>query len=179
MVMFKKSELQILNYLTLVEDGSGFVSEIARNIGISKGEVSKAVKELKQNGLIRAEVYGRNTVCSVDRGSPVSMKWRIAFNLFEIMPRLAGLRKNCDRIVLFGSCAQGTDTAQSDMDFFIITRDKARVNKAVEKIRFPRSAQWVVKTPEEYIVLNSNEPVFAEEIRQGIVLWESDDISRV
>lgn len=177
--MLKSSGLKILDYLTASSEGRGFISQIARDTGISKGEVSKAVKVLKEGGLVHSEQNGRNMVCFVDRRLPVFARLRTSFNLLEIMPQIAVLQKLADKIVLFGSCAQGTDTAESDIDLLVITRDKIKADKAARRIRLSRPVQWVVKTPQEYVVLNSKEKVFAKEIEQGIVLWEAHDTSGV
>jgi len=120
---------------------------------------------------------GRNVVCSVDRGLPVVARLRTAFNLLEIMPKIESLSKCVDKIVLFGSCAQGSDTLNSDIDLLVITRDKIKVNKMAQKIKLSRVIQWVIKTPQEYVVLNKKEKVFAEEIGRGIVLWEAYESS--
>ena len=177
--MLKESELKILDYLTASSEGRGFISQIARDIGISKGEVSKAVKVLKDCGLLHSEQNGRNMVCFVDRRLPVFARLRTTFNLLEIMPKMAILQKLADKIVLFGSCAQGTDTTDSDIDLLVITRDKIKADKTARKIKLSRSVQWVIKTPQEYVVLNSKEKVFAGEIGQGIVLWEKYETSGV
>lgn len=177
--MLKESELRILDYLTASTEGGGFISQIARDTGISKGEVSKAVKVLKDSGLVSSEQSGRNMVCSVDRRFPVFARLRTAFNLLEIVPGTAVLHNCADKIILFGSCADGTDKADSDIDLLVITRDKVKAEKAARKIQFSRSVQWVMKTPQEYVILNSKEKVFAEEIGKGIVLWEAYEATGV
>lgn len=171
--MLKESEMLVLNRLTLELEGKGFVSQIARDIGISKGEVSKAVKELKRCGLVRTEASGRNVICSIDRRLPIFAQFRRTFNLLEIIPRIGALKKCAAKIVLFGSCAQGADTLKSDIDLLVITRDKATTQKETQKIKLPRSVQWLIKTPQEYVVMNGKEPVFAEELSRGILLWEA------
>ncbi|MBI4310062.1 MAG: nucleotidyltransferase domain-containing protein [Candidatus Omnitrophica bacterium] len=175
--MLKESELKILDYLTAASEGKGFISQIARDIGMSKGEVSKAVKVLKSCGLVDSEQNGRNMVCRVDRRLPVFARLRTAFNLMEIMSKTAVLQKCADKIVLFGSCSEGTDTTDSDIDLLVITRDKIKADKAARKIKFSRPVQWVIKTPQEYVVMNSKEKVFAGEISKGIVLWEGHETS--
>lgn len=177
--MLKESELKILDYLTASAEGKGFISQIARETGISKGEVSKAVKVLKDGGLVHSEQSGRNMVCFVDRRLPVFAHLRTAFNLLEIMPQMAVLHNCADRIILFGSCAGGTDTTSSDIDLLVITRDKMKTEKSTRKIKLSRPVQWVIKTPQEYVVLNSKEKVFAEEISRGIVLWEAHETAGV
>ncbi len=177
--MLKQSELKILDYLTASAEGKGFVSQIARDIDLSKGEVSKAVKFLKGYGLVVSEQDGRNMVCRVDRRLSIFTRLRTAFNLIEITPKIAVLQKSADKIVLFGSCAQGTDTVDSDIDILVVTRDKIRTDRAAREIKLSRPVQWVIKTPQEYVVMNSKEKVFAREISHGIVLWEAHENSRV
>ena len=155
--MLKESELKVLDYLTAYSDGKGFISQIARDIGISKGEVSKAVKVLKDGGLVQSEQSGRNMICFVDHRLSIFSRLRTAFNLLEIMPPMAVLQKYADKIVLFGSCAQGTDTTESDIDLLVITRDKVKADKAARKIKLSRPVQWVIKTPQEYVILNSKD----------------------
>ena len=177
--MLKESELKVLDHLTLSSDGKGFISQIARDIGMSKGEVSKAVKVLKQGGLVRSQLSGRNVVCFIDRASPVIARLRTAFNLLELIPKVEPLLKHVEKIIVFGSCAQGTDKFENEIDIFVITREKDKVIKMAQKIRLSRPTQWVVKTPQEYVVFNNKEKVFADEISQGIVLWEAYEASRV
>lgn len=177
--MLKTSELKILDYLTASAEGKGFISQIARDTGISKGEVSKAVKVLKDGGLVSSEQSGRNMVCFVDRRLPIFARLRTVFNLLEIVPKTAVLRKCADKIVLFGSCADGTDTVDSDIDLLVITRDKTKAEKAARKIKLSRPVQWVIKTPQEYVIFNSKEKVFVEEIGKGIVLWEAHETAGV
>jgi predicted nucleotidyltransferase/biotin operon repressor len=177
--MLKQSELKILDYLTASAEGKGFISQIARDIGMSKGEVSKAVKVLKCCGLVDSEQHGRNMVCRIDRRLPVFSRLRTVVNLIDVMSKTASLRTYADKIVLFGSCAQGTDTTDSDIDLLVVTRDMAKATKATQGIKFSRPVQWVIRTPQEYVVMNSEEKLFAGEIRKGIVLWEAHEIPRV
>ena len=177
--MFKEPELKVLDHLILSPEGKGFISQIARDIGISKSEVSKAVKVLKQGGLVRTQPSGRNVVCFVDRRLPVIARLRTAFNLLEITPKIGPLRNCTDKIILFGSCAQGTDTSDSDIDLLVIARDKAKINKLTQKIKLSRPVQWVIKTPQEYVIMNNKEQVFAQEIGRGIVLWEAYETSGI
>lgn len=177
--MLKEPELKVLDHLILSLEGKGFISQVARDIGISKSEVSKAVRVLKQSGLVRTQLSGRNVVCFVDRRLPVIARLRIAFNLLEITPKIEPLRNCTDKIILFGSCAQGADTFNSDIDLLIIARDKAKINKLAQKIKLSRPVQWVIKTPQEYVIMNHKEQVFAREISRGIVLWEAYETSGI
>lgn len=169
--MLQHIEWQILNYLALAGQPV-FVSQIARDNKLGKSSVSRALKRLKNYSFIKITHQGNMTLCEVVKTAPVVPYLRVTLNIVEIEPALAALKKCSDKIVLFGSCAQGVDTAKSDIDLLVITRDKAKVAKVTNSIKFPRPVQWVIKTPQEYVILNNKEPVFAKELGQGLVLWE-------
>jgi predicted nucleotidyltransferase len=114
-------------------------------------------------------------ICSVNHLSQAIIRLRIAFNILEIMPQVAPLRKFSRKIVVFGSCAQGTDTLDSDIDILVIAADKGKINSMTQKVKLSRAVQWVIKTPQEYVILVNREKVFAEEINRGILLYEVDD----
>jgi predicted nucleotidyltransferase len=174
--MLQKAELQVLDYLTLAKEPV-FVSQIARDIGLGKSSVSRALQTLKKYSFFKYLKQGNAIYCQLNRQSAVIAKLRIALNLIEIEPRLTSLKKAAEKIVLFGSCSQGTDTQESDIDLLVITRDKSKAIKITQSIKLSRKAQWVIKTLQEYIVVINKEPVFAEELGRGITLWESDEIT--
>ncbi len=173
--MLQKIEWQILDYLTLTE-APVFVSQIARDNKLGKSSVSRALNILKKYSFIKVSRQGNMMLCEVDkRFSSTVAHIRVVLNILEAEPLLARLKGCSERIVLFGSCAQGVDTAQSDIDIFVISRDKAKASKIAQSVKYFRPIQWVIKTPQEYVVLNNKEPVFAQELRHGIVLWEENE----
>ena len=174
--MLQKVELQVLDYLTLAKEPV-FVSQIARDIGLGKSSVSRALNTLKKYSFFKYLKQGNAVYCQLNRQSAVIAKLRVALNLLDIEPLLTPLKKVAEKIVLFGSCFQGTDAQDSDIDLLVIARDKAKTIKITQGIKLSRKAQWVIKTPQEYIVLINKEPVFAEELGRGITLWESDEIT--
>ncbi len=176
--MLQKIDWQILNYLTLAKDSS-FVSQIARDVGVGKSSVSRSLQVFKKFGFIKHVQRGRSIFWEVDRRSPVLAKIRLALNLIEIEPKLTALKKIANKIVLFGSCSKGADTQESDIDFLVVAADKGKVIRLTQNIKFGRRAQWVIKTPQEYIILNNKEPVFAEELADGILLWEAYENTRI
>ena len=172
--MLQKTEWQVLDYLTLAKEPV-FVSKIARDVGLGKSSVSRSLRILKKYDFFKYLKQGNAIFCELNRQSPIIAKLRVAFNLLEIEPHLTALKKVAYKIVLFGSCSNGTDTRDSDIDLLVITRDKAKAVRITQGIKLSRRAQWVVKTPQEYIVLNSKEPAFAGELGKGITLWEADE----
>lgn len=71
------------------------------------------------------------------------------------------------------------DTAESDLDLFVVSDNKEEVLEAVSSFRFPRGfeevhLQSVVKSPVELLEAKGAEQAFIDEVERGIVLWESD-----
>lgn len=170
--MLIQPELKLLDFLTLRAGSQIGVRQIARETGLGKSTVSRAVQTLEQYSFVRCEMQGRNKLVSVEKDSEKVARLRVAFNLLDIEPALLGLKEVSRKIILFGSCAKGLDTAESDIDIAIITSQKDAALRIANKIKLSRPIQWVMKTPAEYVVLNSKEAAFAREIGQGIVLWE-------
>jgi len=83
-----------------------------------------------------------------------------------------------DRVVLFGSYARGTATADSDVDLLIVMPVEGKpVRKSVEirmKVRPPFPVDLLVRTPENVRARLAMEDDFMREILQeGIVLYEA------
>jgi DNA-binding transcriptional regulator GbsR (MarR family) len=176
--MLQRSDWQVLNYLTLAKEPA-FVSQIARETGLGKSSVSRALRTLKKYSFIKNVQRGKSIFFEVDKRYSAVPKIRIALNLIEIEPKLTALKKSVNKIVLYGSCSKGIDTSESDVDLLVITSDKMKAIHITQNIKFNRRAQWVIKTPQEYVILNNKEPVFAEELAAGITLWEADETTRI
>ncbi len=177
--MLVQPEIKVLDYLTLQNGNQVSGRQIARDTGLGKSTVSRALVLLVRYSFVMIVQQGRNKLCSVNRQSPHVARLRMAFNLLEIEPELAALKKIASKIVLFGSCAAGTDTLGSDVDLFVVAKEKEKAVRIAHKIKMLRPIQWVIKTPQEYVVLNSKEPVFAKEISRGVVLWEAYEVAGV
>jgi predicted nucleotidyltransferase len=82
------------------------------------------------------------------------------------------------RIIMFGSCADGTQAEHSDLDLLIIMRYVGSgLRKAVEILNRvnPRvPVDLVVKTPEEFQQrIRENDFFLADILRRGRVLYEA------
>jgi predicted nucleotidyltransferase len=81
------------------------------------------------------------------------------------------------RIILYGSCALGTDNSESDMDLFVVSNSKEDVSNIISDFTFPKGfenihIQSVIRTPIELLEGGESERAFMEEVERGIVLWE-------
>jgi predicted nucleotidyltransferase len=94
-----------------------------------------------------------------------------------VEPLIEELKKISNRIVLYGSCALGTDTSESDLDLFVVSDSKKDVSDTISNFKFPRGyenihIQSVIKTPVELLEEDESEQAFIKEVERGIVLWE-------
>ena len=114
---------------------------------------------------------------SIDRSNPIIIAYKKLVNLLLIEPLVENLKNISNRIVLFGSCTQGTDTSGSDLDLFIISNKRDKVLEAVSNFKFPKGfenihIQAVIQTPVELLEIKGPDQTFIEEVEQGLVLWE-------
>lgn len=168
---------RILSLLAKFPDKEFYERQIARKISIGYGSANRALNELHSAGAIKRRQEGRMYFYSVDISNPIVIEFKKLVNLLLIESLVEELKKISNRIVLYGSCAQGTDTYESDMDLFIVSDNKDEVMEIVIGFRFPRGfkevrIQPVVKSPLELLEAKGAEQAFIEEVERGTVLWE-------
>jgi len=94
------------------------------------------------------------------------------------LARLIGDKFNPHRIVLFGSCSRGTQTADSDVDLLIIMDSTIRnVKQALEISRavphpFPMDI-IVYKPGEVERRISGGDTVLEDMLKEGLVLYEA------
>jgi predicted nucleotidyltransferase len=168
---------KVLCLLVKFSDKEFYERQIARKLGIGYGSANGALNELFSSGVIKRRQEGRMYFYSVDRFSQIVLAFKKLVNLLLIEPLLEELKTKSDRVILYGSCADGTDTSASDVDLFIVSNDKDMVGEAISNFRFLRGfedihVQAVVKTPVELLKIREPEQAYIQEVERGIVLWE-------
>jgi predicted nucleotidyltransferase len=114
---------------------------------------------------------------SIDSSNAALTEFKKIINILLIEPLVAELKQMSSRIVLYGSCALGTDTSESDLDLFVVSNSKKSVSDIISNFKFPRGyenihIQPVIKTSVELMEGGESERTFIEEVERGIVLWE-------
>jgi predicted nucleotidyltransferase len=168
---------RVIQFLAKKSDKDFHEREIARRTGIAAGSDNRALNELYNSGVIKRRQEGKMLFYSIDSSAPVVTEFKKLVNILLLEPLLEELKSITSRITLYGSCAQGTDTSKSDMDIFIVTKDRDGVTRALEGYRFPLGLeeiqiQAIIKTPVELLEAGKAEQVFLDEVEQGIVLWQ-------
>jgi predicted nucleotidyltransferase len=106
----------------------------------------------------------------------------IAINKIKEFGRQIGEQFDAERVILFGSYAQGKVTADSDVDLLVIGPFKGRsVDKSVEirmKLRPQFPVDILIRTPQKVLErLKMGDQFMREILEKGKILYEDDDSS--
>ncbi|MBN2020138.1 MAG: nucleotidyltransferase domain-containing protein [Sedimentisphaerales bacterium] len=104
----------------------------------------------------------------------------VAMNEIERFGRRIGEEFGAEKVILFGSYAEGTAKQDSDVDLLIVTAFKGRsVDKSVQirlKLRPKFPVDLLVRTPEKIRQRLAIGDQFIKDIlREGKVLYEADN----
>lgn len=150
--------------------------EIARQTSVSVGAVNQFLRKFHKIGLVKMSRRGKTNLYRANLNNPVARQFKVLFNVLALNELVEKIKDSSDRIVLFGSCAEGTDVADSDIDLFILTSDIETVQLEVrhyERKIDRRIAPIIVDSNKLAKMKTKDKPLY-ERISKGITLWESE-----
>lgn len=109
---------------------------------------------------------------SADDHHPFVRQFKVLDTLARLEPLLQELRPLARRIVLFGSCAAGTNTAESNIDLFILSDDRKQVMQSIRQYLSNLPIQAIVLNNQEMAEALERDRVFLAQVERGLVLWE-------
>jgi len=168
---------KVLSLLAKFSDQEFYEREVARKLGISYGSANRALNELFSSGVVSRRREGKMYFYSIDSSNAALTEFKKMVNLMLVEPLVEELKKMSSRIVLYGSCALGTDTSESDIDLFVVSNSKEDVSNVISNFKFPKGfenihIQPVIRTPVELLEKGESERTFIEEVDRGVILWE-------
>ncbi|MDD5511610.1 MAG: nucleotidyltransferase domain-containing protein [Dehalococcoidales bacterium] len=168
---------KVLGLLAKFSDEEFYEREVARKLGISTGSANRSLNGLYSTGAVLRRREGKMYFYSIDSSNAASTEFKKMVNLMLVEPLIEELKKMSNRIILYGSCALGTDTSESDLDLFVVSSRKEDVANAIGDFKFPKGfenihIQSVIRTPVELLESGESERTFIEEVDRGILLWE-------
>lgn len=168
---------KVLSLLAKFPDEELYEREIARRLGISSGSANRALNELFSSAVVTRRREGKMYFYSIDSANSAIIELKKIINLLLIETLVEELKKISNRIVIYGSCALGTDNSKSDLDLFVVSDSRETVSNIISDFHFPKGyenihIQPVIKSPVELLEERKPEQSFIEEVEQGIVLWE-------
>jgi predicted nucleotidyltransferase len=171
-LLFFTNVQKILSFLIKNPDKEYFDRQISKLTGVSRAGTNFALRDLVKEGLIVREKKGRMYFYKALSNDAFIKYLKILQNIVTLLPLIKKFKKYSLKIVLYGSTAKGENTAESDIDIFIMTRDTDEIKEIIFKDKLREKIQYVVHTPNDFIKSKKNSPVFYSEVEKGIVLWE-------
>ena len=165
--------LQILIFLARNPDNQFYLREIAKILNKSVGGTHKTLKSLYKMGFVKENKSGKNLYYQINQMNPSIKNFKIFMTINELTPLINKFKDVSEKIILFGSCATGEDTNESDIDLFILTNEKDIVIKYTNNRNFEREIQAVIVNAVEFMKLKEQDKAFYQEIKKGIILWNS------
>ena len=171
-ILSSKINQEILGFLCKHPNDSFYSSQIAQKTDLSVGGVNQALRLLNKNNLLKADKKGRMTFYQVDTSSPVIRQFKVFRTILSLDPLVKKLQPFTEKAVLFGSCAEGTNAEDSDIDLLVVSSQKSDINSVFTKFKCKQKIQLILKSPQEYVSLEKKEPVFFAELEKGTSLWQ-------
>lgn len=150
--------------------------EVIRKTGVSTGSANKILRLLASLDFLTREEKGRLAIYKLNLKEPSARQFKILLNTFSIKSLVDKLRTHSRKVVLFGSCSQGTDAKDSDIDLLVIAPEKDPVMKVISEFnqKNERRVAAVIVNMNEYVLMRKEDKPLYENIERGIVLWEAE-----
>jgi len=169
-----KSEQIILRYFATDSGATLYESEIAKNTKVSIGSANQSLKELLKKDMVYLEKKGNMNFYSLNLDNPLVRQSKVTQTIAELNGLITKLKPLTKRIILFGSCAEGIDTQNSDIDLAIVSQEEEDVRKLIKKQKIAREIQVLIFKSNDFLALAEKDKPLYERIQKGIILWRAD-----
>ena len=168
--------LQVLYFLASNPLNQFHEREVVRQTGVSVGAVNKILRDFYGHDLLEKEKRGRMHLYRINIKNPVVRQFKVLFNVLSLNELIRDIRGLCKKIILFGSCSEGADVKESDVDIFILTSDSADVRKKINDYerQFDKKISPIIVNSNEFVRMKQEDKPLYERISRGIVLWEQE-----
>jgi predicted nucleotidyltransferase len=149
--------------------------EVVRKAKVSKGSANNILRKLSEIKVLNRNKRGRMVFYSLNMKNAVARQFKVLFNVYSLNELVEEIKQDCKRIILFGSCSEGTDVKESDVDLFILTNEKNRVKSIVNTYqKAGKRIAPIIVNSNEFIKLRREDKPLYDRILKGILLWESE-----
>ncbi len=149
--------------------------EIQKATGLSKSGVNYALRDLVAANFLSRTKRGKAFFYTLNHKNLIVKQLKIIETLTQLSPLLKRLEPLTSKIILFGSSSRGENTLDSDIDLLILSRNKDIVLEQIKKISSKRKIQGIIYSNLNFIEKKKTDPIFYEQVIQGIVLWEGGE----
>ena len=170
--LYHRTPLRILSFISNHPGEVFSANEISRVTKSSKGATNQILRLLLELDILSRERKGSLFLYRLNTDSFVLRQFKIFENLLGLQGLVKEIQKYSYEIVLFGSCAYGTNTKESDVDLFVITEYKKEVRRIVAGYKtVDVKYQAIIQDPLESVSSKKEDSVFHGQIKKGITIW--------
>ena len=172
-IFYNTSLQKVLYFLLLHPEERFYDREISRLTKVGRAATNYSLRTLIDTSLVAREKKGRMYFYYVTLDDSIIRQLKTTQNLIYLRPLVDELKDVSLKIVLYGSSATGTNHAESDIDLFVLSREPKSVKNLIYKSPFKEKLQYVVNSPQEFIGLKRDNPIFHKQVSSGIILYEA------
>ncbi len=164
---------KVLNFLVGDPQKEFFQREVALGAGVSIGSVNQILRILSEKEMVKATRRGKMIFYRYNLRSPLARQLKVLLNVAELDDLVRSLSGVSRRIVLFGSCAEGSDVKESDIDLFILSDDQRTARRLISReARAERRIAPIIFNVVEFSEMKKRDKPLYDQIMKGLVLWE-------
>jgi len=176
-LLVKTTHQKVLSLFLAYPTRHFYGSEISKKGRISIGQTSKILGELLGAGVVEKERKGKTELYKLTEMTPELRMFKAMNTVLNIAPLIQRLKPMCRMVMLYGSCANGLNAEESDLDLLVVSNDRGKVLDTVARFSPKESYGFteiksVIKTPAEWAGLETKDPVYFAEVQKGLVLYE-------
>ncbi len=173
-----KTEIEILSFLIDRPGSKFYEKEISGKTGVSAGAANQALRLFTGEMLLKKEKKGRLNFYEANMRNPMVRQMKVLLNIMKIYGLVKQIRRKTEKIVLFGSCSTGLNTEGSDIDLFIVARDRGAVARALGRFQpnLPAKMNATVVEPDKLGEFKAGNRLLYSQINNGIKLWDANEL---
>lgn len=168
--------LRLLSFLAYNPMKAFYQRELSRQTRVSVGETNKVLKKLVAHAIVTEEKRGRTYFYRFNMTNALARQIKVMITISMLNSLVEEIKQLSTRIILFGSCVDGTDTAESDIDLFVLTSEKVKVRAKLNKYSrsIDRRLSGIIVEPSDLSAMKNKDKALYERIMSGIVLWQEE-----
>jgi len=174
MNIFAKPSIKILCFLGRRYREEYHTRELVRRLGIGLGSASEYLRMLEKEELVMKSERGKLSIYRANMENPLLRELKVVFTLMEIDEMVKDLMNFSEKIILFGSCANGEDIKESDIDLLILSENKKQVNELIDEHqrKISRKISPIIVNDTEFRTLRDEDKPFYSQIKKGMLIYE-------
>ncbi len=138
--IFNKTQRRLMTLLFTNPNESFYTTELVQLVGTGTSTVTNELKQFRKSGILTTKKVGNQIHYQANTNSPIYRELkslvRKTFGVTESFKEaLYPIHDKIDKAFIYGSFANGTENAESDIDLMVIT-DKLRWEDVIDHIDY-------------------------------------------